>query len=314
LDAGKLFGSATLGALTVTDGQAVLLGGAAIDGLETSGSINALTPGTDPTFTGIPAGSGVSANFNSDRLDDYHASDLLALANATGILATSKGGTGADGSALASRLVLVSPAGGGAAAFRALETGDISDFAAAVAATPPQAHALNSALHTGTLTKAQQNSQTVYLDVVNIFSNDIVAPLVRRATADGSDNSQLEMCGGGAALSSRGARFQLYGNEHATFPGYVRIQTGGVAAGQFVVYTGTGGADRLTIDGSGNIVPGTAALATTAVNGFTYIQTCPGTPTGVPTAFAGRAALVYDTTNNKLYVYNGAWKATAALT
>lgn len=35
-----------------------------------------------------------------------------------------------------------------------------------------------------------------------------------------------------------------------------------------------------------------------------------GAPTGTPV----NGTIAYDTTNNKLYVYNGAWKATAALT
>ena len=58
-----------------------------------------------------------------------------------------------------------------------------------------------------------------------------------------------------------------------------------------------------------NIVLSSAALATNATSGFTYIPTCAGTPTGVPTAYTGTVAMVYDTTNNKLYIYNGAWKA-----
>ena len=58
-----------------------------------------------------------------------------------------------------------------------------------------------------------------------------------------------------------------------------------------------------------NIVLSNAALATNATRGFTYIPTCAGTPTGVPTAYTGTAAMVYDTTNNKLYIYNGAWKS-----
>jgi hypothetical protein len=53
-----------------------------------------------------------------------------------------------------------------------------------------------------------------------------------------------------------------------------------------------------------------AALATTATNGFTYIPTCAGTPTGTPTAITGKVPIVADTTNNKLYVYlGGAWVA-----
>lgn len=50
-------------------------------------------------------------------------------------------------------------------------------------------------------------------------------------------------------------------------------------------------------------------LATTATTGFIMLPTCAGAPTGVPTN--GNGAVVYDTTNNKLYVYNGAWKSVA---
>jgi hypothetical protein len=57
-----------------------------------------------------------------------------------------------------------------------------------------------------------------------------------------------------------------------------------------------------------NLVIGKAALATTATSGFLYISTGAGPPTGVPTAFSGTAPLYFDTTNNKLYVYNGGWK------
>lgn len=72
---------------------------------------------------------------------------------------------------------------------------------------------------------------------------------------------------------------------------------------------GTSNAERMRIDSNGNVEIGTAALATTATNGFLYIPSCAGTPTGTPTAKTGRVPLVYDTTNNKLYAYNGAWKS-----
>lgn len=53
------------------------------------------------------------------------------------------------------------------------------------------------------------------------------------------------------------------------------------------------------------------ALATTATSGHIYFPTCAGTPTGVPAAFTGRAAAVYDTTANKLWIYNGSWRSVA---
>lgn len=59
-------------------------------------------------------------------------------------------------------------------------------------------------------------------------------------------------------------------------------------------------------DGSLVAGPG-SAVATDAVRGFLYIPACAGTPTGTPTAQSGAVALVWDTTNKKLYVYDGAW-------
>jgi hypothetical protein len=68
----------------------------------------------------------------------------------------------------------------------------------------------------------------------------------------------------------------------------------------------------LTVTPKGNIVFGSGALATSATDGFLALQTCAGAPTGAPTAYTGRAQVVYDTTNNKLWVWNGsAWKGVA---
>jgi hypothetical protein len=52
---------------------------------------------------------------------------------------------------------------------------------------------------------------------------------------------------------------------------------------------------------------GGAALATDASNGFLFIPSCAGTPTGTPETYTGRVAMVYDSSNNKLYVYDGGW-------
>ena len=63
----------------------------------------------------------------------------------------------------------------------------------------------------------------------------------------------------------------------------------------------------LTARENGSVIIGnlSSALATTATDGFLYIPTCAGTPTGTPTTQTGTAPIVVDTTNNKLYFYSG---------
>jgi hypothetical protein len=90
--------------------------------------------------------------------------------------------------------------------------------------------------------------------------------------------------------------------------------TSGSVPGKAVVRTTSAGGsdpqDRLFADSKGNIVVGTAAIGTTATDGFLYIPTCAGTPSGTPTAYSGRSPIVHDTTGNKLFVYSGsAWRA-----
>jgi hypothetical protein len=75
---------------------------------------------------------------------------------------------------------------------------------------------------------------------------------------------------------------------------------------------GTNNTERMRISGAGSVVVSAAALATNATDGFLYIPTCAGTPTGTPTSFSGRLPIIYDTANNKLYVYNGGWKGGTA--
>lgn len=78
----------------------------------------------------------------------------------------------------------------------------------------------------------------------------------------------------------------------------VKFQTSGTTRG------------GITTAGSVYVGSGAGALATTATDGFLYIPTCAGLPTGTPTAITGSAPLVADSTNNRVYCYlGGAWVA-----
>lgn len=74
----------------------------------------------------------------------------------------------------------------------------------------------------------------------------------------------------------------------------------------------------LAIDTNQNLITGPGAkatpaeLATTATNGFFYVPTCNGAPTGVPgTTVTGAYPFIYDRSNHKIWVYDvgaAAWK------
>ena len=63
------------------------------------------------------------------------------------------------------------------------------------------------------------------------------------------------------------------------------------ASGSFLQFDAT----NLANDANGNVIAGGALLATTATDGFLYVPTTAGNPTGVPSAKAGRVPLVFDT-------------------
>lgn len=79
----------------------------------------------------------------------------------------------------------------------------------------------------------------------------------------------------------------------------------------YYLYNNAAAAIRYGVTNAGNFYVGAkSALATTATDGFLYVPSCAGTPTGVPTAITGKIPVCADSTNNKLYIYSGgAWVA-----
>jgi hypothetical protein len=70
--------------------------------------------------------------------------------------------------------------------------------------------------------------------------------------------------------------------------------------------SGAAAAERFTVTNLNNVICGSqAAIATNATDGFLYVPSCAGQPTGTPTAYTGKVAVVADSTNNKLYIYSG---------
>lgn len=99
-----------------------------------------------------------------------------------------------------------------------------------------------------------------------------------------------------AANSGGGIMIAAFGGTTSSFPALKRV-----SANLQVI-----AADN---SGSAGFIVGNQALATTATDGFIYVPTCAGTPTGTPTTQTGTAPIVVDTTNNKLYFYSGgAWR------
>ena len=67
-------------------------------------------------------------------------------------------------------------------------------------------------------------------------------------------------------------------------------------------------ATGMTAQGNARFSHGTSALATTATEGYMFMQSCAGDPTGVPASIpTGQKAWQYNSTAKTLWLYDGAW-------
>jgi hypothetical protein len=65
----------------------------------------------------------------------------------------------------------------------------------------------------------------------------------------------------------------------------------------------------LTLTNNGSLVMG-PTLSLTATDGFPYMPSGAGAPTGTPATQSAHVPFFYDTTNHKLWVFDGGWKGT----
>jgi hypothetical protein len=139
---------------------------------------------------------------------------------------------------------------------------------------------------------------------------------INTSSPNATTSLTLSAADGGAVANGNGAllQFRPITNRGAVVAiGGINTTTNKDGDAALVFYRNSGNgtiAEAARITAQGNVIAGaSAALATTATNGFLYVPTCAGTPTGVPTTITGMAPIVVDTTNNKLYFYSGgAWR------
>jgi hypothetical protein len=149
----------------------------------------------------------------------------------------------------------------------------------------------------------------------NAFTNLYVSGNLGVGTASPSYRLDVNRASYGVTAAFRSTdgtnnpRFVIYGDANGT-----TLQHTFSSSASALIFANGGsegaGTERMRITDAGNIVAGaSAALATTATDGFLYVPTCAGTPIGTPTAITGMAPIVVNTTNNKLYFYSGgAWR------
>ncbi len=141
---------------------------------------------------------------------------------------------------------------------------------------------------------------TVALDAMEFAVNDAgTSKKLTRADVLGSADIPLEAT---KKLVLNAGVDDTHLSQISASPHLARLTVAGFAGMEWI----EGTTDQTEID---TIVGAPNVLATTAKEGFIYIPTCAGTPTGVPVGRTGKVAgPLFDTTNDIVYFYNSGWK------
>lgn len=170
-------------------------------------------------------------------------------------------------------------------------------------------------LSAGGLAIATFNVPGASHNFIDFSANNV--PLIR---AQGSTNLGILLAAngtGGVDIQTNGsgsnpyiARFAVSGTAGAAV-NYFTLTNALTTAPTILSTAGGDSVINLNIapKGQASVVLNSAAIATNATDGFLYLASGAGTPTGTPTTFTGRVPMYVDTTNSQLWLYlGGAWK------
>jgi Pectate lyase superfamily protein len=217
---------------------------------------------------------------------------LSTTANTAGAAAQINGSAG-TGSSAGGALSLAGASAGGASL--AATTVTASNGSPALVLTTSGSHGLaqlQQVVLSGTTAPGGTTLGTIYFVTKGVnFATTTVSLSTTLANA---------IAGTAIAYSSAGSAVKMASVQNSQFPALAVVPSAAIL--------GSGATAQVQPPSVvvGGTVPNT--LATTATDGFFYIPSCAGTPTGTPTAFTGKAPLVIDSTNNTLSYYNSGWK------
>lgn len=309
-------GYLTLGRASGVTGQAVFANASNANTV----TLKAGTTSSSWSLT-LPVSAG-TANYvlTTDGAGASSWAQVSLTAGVTGTLLVGNGGTGQTTLAVHGLLV-----GNAASAINSLATGTAGQFltSGGAGADPTWTTATfpSTAGAAGTILRSDGTNWVASSDT---WPNTTAAGAVLvSATADTVSATVTPILGvagvtaGSLGLSGATSGVVTINTAAAAGTWSLTLPTSGGASGYLLQTDGSGVTSWLNLFGASNTYTApilanggvvAAAGVTTMTDGFIYIPTASGPPTGIPTGQTGRVPLYYDSTGDYLYIYNGSWK------